>query len=80
MSNAEPFERFAEFSRGRTRQKGFEDLDAWTMASRKRSRDTNDVDGHVEVTSASSSFRQTPRQKRSRVALAAERGGSVVLL
>ena len=46
------------------------------MASRKRSRHADDVDG-VEVESASSSFRQSS-QKRSRVTLAAERGGSVV--
>ena len=48
------------------------------MASRKRSRNTTDVDGEVEIESASSSFRRTIPHKRSRVALAAEQGGSVV--
>ena len=48
------------------------------MASRKRSRDLSDVDGEVEVESASSSFRHSGNTKRSRVTLARERGGSVV--
>lgn len=47
------------------------------MPSRKRSREADDVDGDVEIESASSSFRQT-QPKRSRVALAAENGGSVI--
>ena len=47
------------------------------MASRKRSRNLDDVAGEVEIESASSSFRQS-FPKRSRVALAQENGGSVV--
>lgn len=47
------------------------------MAPRKRTRDVNDVDGEVEIESASSSFRQA-LPKRSKVALARENGGSVV--
>ena len=47
------------------------------MPSRKRSRDTDDIDGDTEVERATSSFRQSV-PKRSRVALAAENGGSVV--
>lgn len=49
------------------------------MAPRKRSRDAHDVDGEVEIESATSSFRQnTSASKRPRVALARENGGSVV--
>jgi chromosome segregation ATPase len=53
-------------------------LSTATMSHRKRSR-TADDDGspEVEIESASSSFRQT-YNKRSRVTLASERGGSVV--
>ncbi|KAF2765588.1 putative ABC/SMC6 protein [Teratosphaeria nubilosa] len=49
------------------------------MASRKRSRGLDDIDGNdeVEIESASSSFRQS-RGGRSHVALAAQNGGSVV--
>ena len=47
------------------------------MASRKRPRDQGDVNGDVGIETASSSLRHT-HQKRSRIALAAERGGSVV--
>lgn len=46
-------------------------------SSRKRTRDARDIDGDVEVESASSSFRHNI-PKRSKVALAAENGGSVV--
>lgn len=45
--------------------------------ARKRGRDVNDVDGEVEIESASSSFRQA-LPKRSKVAQARENGGSVV--
>jgi structural maintenance of chromosomes protein 6 len=49
-----------------------------TMPSRKRTRDaTAETDGEVEIESASSSFRQN-YPKRSRVAMAAENGGSVI--
>ncbi|KAK3704529.1 Structural maintenance of chromosomes protein 6 [Vermiconidia calcicola] len=48
------------------------------MAPRKRSRDIRDVDGDIEIESASSNFRQSSFTKRSRVALAQENGGSVV--
>lgn len=50
------------------------------MSSRKRSRDVDDDGGDhdIEIETASSSFRQQSHSKRSRVALAAERGGSVV--
>lgn len=49
------------------------------MAQRKRTREDDDVDGdtEVEIESASSSFRQN-LNKRTKVALARERGGSVV--
>lgn len=48
------------------------------MSSRKRSRDPDDLDGEVEVESASSSLRQGGGPKRSKVALARENGGSVI--
>ena len=48
-----------------------------TMAPRKRSRATDDIDGEVGVESASSSLRHN-LPKRSRVTLAQENGGSVV--
>ncbi len=50
------------------------------MAPRKRSRDVHDVDGEVEIESASSSFQQRYGQgpKRSRLAMAHANGGSVV--
>jgi chromosome segregation ATPase len=47
------------------------------MAPRKRGRDDADVDGEVELESASSNFRQHVPNKRSRIALARENGGSV---
>lgn len=47
------------------------------MASRKRSRNLEDVDGEVEIESASSSLRHS-LPKRSRVTLAQQNGGSVV--
>ncbi|KAK4549245.1 hypothetical protein LTR36_007703 [Oleoguttula mirabilis] len=47
------------------------------MSSRKRGRDINDIDGEVEIESATSSFRQSV-PKRSKIALAAANGGSVV--
>lgn len=53
------------------------DITAADMTSRKRSRDASDIDGEVEIESASSSFRQSV-PKRSKVALAAQNGGSVV--
>ncbi|KAK5125122.1 hypothetical protein LTR85_000798 [Meristemomyces frigidus] len=53
------------------------DITAADMSSRKRSRDANDIDGDVEIESASSSFRQSV-PKRSKVALAAQNGGIVV--
>ena len=48
------------------------------MAPHKRSRGLDDIDGEVEIESASSRFRQQKFPKRSRVALARENGGSVV--
>lgn len=47
------------------------------MATRKRPREVQDNDGDIEVESASSSFRQA-YPKRSRVAMAAANGGSVI--
>lgn len=47
------------------------------MAARKRRREFQDVDDELEVESASSSFRQA-HAKRSRIAMAAENGGSVI--
>lgn len=48
------------------------------MAHRKRSRADDDVDGDVEIESASSSFQQTFNNKRPRVVRASERDGSAV--
>lgn len=50
------------------------------MAPRKRIREEDDVEGdtEVEIESASSSFRQNLNNKRTKIALARERGGSVV--
>ncbi|KAK4497238.1 hypothetical protein PRZ48_011688 [Zasmidium cellare] len=50
------------------------------MAQGKRTREDDDVDGdtEVEIESASSSFRQNVNNKRTKLALARERGGSVV--
>lgn len=72
------FKQFADPSRSQAALSSSDISSSPSMSSRKRSRNPDDVDGDVEIESASSSFRQTQNPKRSRVALAAERGGSTV--